>query len=169
MLALEVSILAGFCLRRKLLRRSLLGGGSICHIQSRRHNIAFTYSDTSTADRDRVRREIGDTAKETPLFTDGEIADFVTIEGSWQGAAAHACEALATRYAREFSFSADGSSFQKDRLSVAFAEAARRLRNSAKADMVTPTRVDGYSSEIASDDVTSASGARDFDRGRWDE
>mgnify|MGYP001561308474 CR=1 FL=1 len=51
---------------------------------------------------------------------------------------------------------------------MAYAEAARRLRNSAKADMVVPTRTDGYSTEVASDDV-SASGARDFDRGRWDE
>ncbi|MDP2950169.1 MAG: hypothetical protein Q8P22_11595 [Chloroflexota bacterium] len=39
----------------------------------------------------------------------------------------------------------------------------------AKADMVVPTRVDGYSSTIASDDVTSSTGARDWDRGRWDE
>lgn len=130
--------------------------------------MAFNYTDTGTTDRDRVRREIGDTIAATAQFTDDEIADFVTIEGSWQGAAAHACEALATRYAREFSFSADGSSFSKERLSVAYAEAARRLRNRAKADMVVPTRTDGYSQEVASDDVTGASGARDFDRGRWE-
>ena len=130
--------------------------------------MAFTYSDSSTADRDRIRREIGDTVKSTPLFTDGELDDFITIEGSWQGAAAHACEALATRFAREFTFSADGASFQKERLSVAYAEAGRRLRNSTKASVVVPTRVDGYSDTILSDDVTSPSGARDFDRGRWE-
>ena len=74
--------------------------------------MAFTYTAGSTAERDRVRLEIGDTDADRVLFQDAELDDFLTQEGeSILGSAARACETLAVRFARDFTFSSDGSNF----------------------------------------------------------
>lgn len=118
--------------------------------------MAFSYTPGSTADRDRVRLEIGDTDSERVLFQDAEIDDFLSQEGnSILGASARACETLAVRFARDFSFTADGASFQKGNVTQMYMNQAKRLRRQSRgATTVMPRRVDGYSVYTDSDEVT---------------
>ena len=118
--------------------------------------MAFSYTAGSTADRDRVRLEIGDTDESRVLFQDAELDDFISQEGnSILGAAARACETLAVKFARDFTFSADGASFQKGNVTQMFMAQAKRLRRQARATTtVMPGRVDGYSVYTDSDEVT---------------
>ena len=106
--------------------------------------MAFSYTAGSTAERDRVRLEIGDTDSSRVLFEDAELDDFLAQEGdSILGSAARACETLAVRFARDFTFSADGASFQKGNITQMYMAQAKRLR-----------RVDGYIVYTDSDEVT---------------
>ena len=118
--------------------------------------MAFSYTAGSTDERDRVRLEIADTDEERALFQDAELDDFLTQEGnSIYGASARACETLAVRFARDFTFSADGASFQKGNVTQMFMNQAKRLRRQARATtIVMPRRVDGYSVYTDSDEVT---------------
>tara|TARA_B100001123_G_C15337338_1_gene1033352 strand:- start:1184 stop:1597 length:414 start_codon:yes stop_codon:yes gene_type:complete len=118
--------------------------------------MAFSYTAGSTADRDRVRLEIGDTDESRVLFQDAELDDFISQEGnSILGAAARACETLAVKFARDFTFSADGATFQKGNVTQMFMAQAKRLRRQARATTtVMPRRVDGYSVYTDSDEVT---------------
>tara|TARA_R110000824_G_scaffold173671_2_gene351792 strand:- start:296 stop:706 length:411 start_codon:yes stop_codon:yes gene_type:complete len=118
--------------------------------------MAFSYTPGSTADRDRVRLEIGDTDESRVLFQDAELDDFISQEGnSILGASARACETLAVKFARDFTFSADGASFQKGSVTQMFMAQAKRLRRQARATTtVMPRRVDGYSVYTDSDEVT---------------
>jgi hypothetical protein len=118
--------------------------------------MAFSYTAGSTADRDRVRLEIGDTDSERVLFQDAELDDFLSQEGnSILGASARACETLAVRFARDFSFSADGANFQKANVTKVYAEQAKRLRRQARSTTtIMPRRKDGYSVYTDSDEVT---------------
>jgi len=118
--------------------------------------MAFSYTAGSTADRDRVRLEIGDTDSDRALFQDAELDDFLTQEGSSiLGSAARACETLAVRFAREFTFSADGANFQKGSLTQMYQQQAKRLRRQARSTTtVMPRRKDGYSVYTDSDEVT---------------
>ena len=118
--------------------------------------MAFSYTAGSTADRDRVRLEIGDTDEDRILFQDAELDDFLAQEGnSILGSAARACETLAPRFAREFTFTADGASFQKGNITQMYMNQAKRLRRQARATTtVMPRRVDGYSVYTDSDEVT---------------
>ena len=118
--------------------------------------MAFSYTAGSTADRDRVRLEIGDTDESRVLFQDAELDDFISQEGnSILGAAARACETLAVKFARDFTFSADGASFQKGNVTQMFMAQAKRLRRQARATTtVMPRRVAGYSVYTDSDEVT---------------
>ena len=90
------------------------------------------------------------------MFQDAELDDFLSQEGnSILGSAARACETLAVRFARDFSFSADGASFQKGNITQMFMAQAKRLRRQARgATVVVPRRVDGYSGYTDSDEVT---------------
>ena len=118
--------------------------------------MAFSYTAGSTADRDRVRLEIGDPDEDRILFQDAELDDFLAQEGnSILGSAARACETLATRFARDFTFTADGASFQKGNITQMYMNQAKRLRRQARATTtVMPRRVDGYSVYTDSDEVT---------------
>ena len=118
--------------------------------------MAFTYTKGSTAERDRVRLTIGDTDESRPLLEDEEIDDFLVQEAdSVINASAAACEALALRFARDYSFSVDGASFQKGQITVHYQKLARRLRNRGRGTTtVMPRRKDGYSVYTDSDEVT---------------
>ena len=118
--------------------------------------MAFTYTAGSTAERDRVRLEIGDTDADRAMFQDAELDDFLSQEGdSVLGSAARACETLAVRFARDFTFSSDGSNFQKGSITQMYMNQAKRLRRQARSTTtVMPRRKDGYSIYTDSDDVT---------------
>lgn len=118
--------------------------------------MAFSYTPGSTADRDRVRLEIGDVDSDRALFQDAELDDFLSQEGnSILGSAARACETLAVRFAREFNFSADGANIQKGSITQMYMNQAKRLRRQARSTTtVMPRRKDGYSVYTDSDEVT---------------
>ena len=117
--------------------------------------MAFTYTAGATANRDRVRLAIGDTDRDRALFEDAELDDIIVQEVSVDNSAALACEILATRFARDYDFTADGSSFRKSSVSAMYSKMARRLRARGRGTtVVMPQRVDGFSQTTPSDDVT---------------
>ncbi len=129
--------------------------------------MAFSYTSGSTANADRVRFEIGDTDINRALFDDAEIADLLVQESdNVLASAAHGCEILAVRFARDFDFTADGSSFKKSTVSGMYAKRARSLRGRGGTTVIVPRRIDGYSDDINSDAVDATVGA-DFDRGTF--
>lgn len=117
--------------------------------------MAFTYDSESTSDRNRVRDEIGDIFTKRALFDDAQIDDLLTLESdNVLAAAARGCERLATRFARDFDFTADGTSLRRSSVSAMYAKRARALRASAGTGVVDAQRVDGYSQNIGSSDVS---------------
>jgi len=76
--------------------------------------MAFTYNADLSADRDKLRRAIGDVTEDSGVlptgsnFTDAELDSFISEEGTWQRAVAYACEALANAWATSVTFKADG-------------------------------------------------------------
>ena len=126
--------------------------------------MAFSYVAGSTATRDRVRLTIGDTDVDRALFEDAELDDIIVVEVSVNSSAAQACEILATRFARDYDFTADGSSFRKSSVSQMYSKMARRLRARGRGTtVVMPQRVDGYSQTTPSDDVTRTATNPSFD------
>lgn len=63
--------------------------------------MTWTYSTALTADRDKVRIAIGDTATADQQFSDEEIAYFLTVNTTVRGAAIVAVEALIAKYSRQ--------------------------------------------------------------------
>lgn len=118
--------------------------------------MTFTYSSTSvTTALAKVRLEIGDTDSTAALFTDEELDVYLDNRSdNVLLAAADACDALATRFARAYAFSTDGQSFQRQQMSQMYAKRATELRRRASGiSTLEPTRVDGYSDDIGNEDV----------------
>lgn len=114
------------------------------------------------SDRDDVRLELGDTDAADVLFSDSEIQYFLdAASGDVLLATARACDSLARRFARDFDFSTDGQSFSKGQRSEHYRLLAKELRLRAAGGVTseTVTRVDGYSTDIPSDQVTAGRGA----------
>lgn len=100
---------------------------------------------------DLVRLEIGDTDTDNALFTDDEIAVYVTnrqqvtTAGTVTNitlAAADLCDVLSTRFARGFKFATDGQSFDPGERSAFYASRAKDLRarsGGGSAPLVSPT------------------------------
>ena len=116
----------------------------------------FTYSYGATSDLNRARAGLGDTDQATALFDDNEISDAVEIGGSWQKAVAILASAQAAKTAREFSFAADGATFQRGQQARAWLAIAAQYDGMADSGTLTTTWKDGHSTTIDSDD-TSAS------------
>lgn len=114
----------------------------------------FHYNPGSGADRDRVRAAINDVKPgfgplpEGENFTDAEIADLVTVEGTWQRAVAGALERLAAAWRVHPSWQADGLTISNSHISRGFADEAKRWRETyGKGGTVrstTLTRTDGF-------------------------
>jgi hypothetical protein len=113
-----------------------------------------------TTARDEVRFELGDVQAANPLFNDDELdyllgqhADNVLLT------AAHACDILATRFARGFEFSdGDDRTFKPGERVAHYRTMARDLRERASTAasgglaVIETTRVDGYSDDLSSRD-----------------
>jgi len=126
--------------------------------------MAVTYDDALGTDRDKVRFYLGDTAAsagpkpDAGNFSDNELAGLVSAEGSWQRAVAAGFEVLAALWAplvdiavgpRKESLSQTAAGFRAQA-----AEWRRRYGQAGgKARVVQATRADGYSSDIAADEV----------------
>jgi hypothetical protein len=120
--------------------------------------MAFTYVSGSTTDATRVRFNLGDTDENRSLFDDAEIGDLLAQESdSVDGAVALGAEILALRYARDFDFTADGSSFKKGSVSKMYSDLAVKHRALARGTgVIVALRVDGYSDDITADAVDNA-------------
>ena len=130
--------------------------------------MAFNYTEGSTADRDRLRLEIGDTDANRARFSDAELDDILVQESTVLSSAARAFEILANRTAGDFDFTADGTSFKKGSVSDRYMKLAKRLRARAKGTTtVMPLRQDAYSDNVSSEEAT-VSGRVSFDRGRFE-
>ena len=117
---------------------------------------SFTYTYGATSDLNRARAGLGDTDQATALFDDDEINDAVEIGGSWQKAVAILASAQAAKTAREFSFSADGATFQRGQQVKAWLAIAAQYDGEADSGTRTVTWKDSYSTTIDSDDASAA-------------
>ena len=126
---------------------------------------SYTTGDDATG-RDHVRFRIRDTAEGCgPLpddenFSDDELDMTITAEGSWQRAIAACYEALEAAWAPHVSWTADGMSISQSNVALEYrklAEKWRRMFGGAPGGTMhsrTMTRIDGYSQDIDSDEVT---------------
>ena len=91
--------------------------------------MTWTYSavDLST-DLAKVRREIGDVDTTDQLLSDEEIDYALDDEGTVLGAAARAAEMIAASFARDFNWTADGTSVHKHERAAHYAALAGQLR-----------------------------------------
>ena len=129
--------------------------------------MAFTYSDTLATDRDRVRFALGDVVENSgprpddANFSDAEIAGLITNEGTWQRAVAAGLERLAREWTRHPTFKADGLTLNRSDIAKGYREDAKNWRK--EFGTTRPMHVagqitkDGYSDDIASDDVETTS------------
>ena len=130
--------------------------------------MAFTYTDTLSANRDKVRFYLQDTtygAGPKPAdanFTDEELDGLVTLEGSWQRAVAAGLETLSAAWLRYPSFSADGLKLDRSDIARGYAAQAKEWRDKygsssgavqSRAGSRAVTRVDGYSDDVDSHEV----------------
>jgi len=130
--------------------------------------MSFTYDDGLATDRDKIRFAIGDTVYEAGQkpedvnFSDEELAGLLAIEGSWERAVAAAFETLAALWTKHVTFNAEGISASMSDIADRYRQSAVEWRQrfgdppaSVKTQFgsVSPTRVDAYSDDIASDVV----------------
>ena len=130
--------------------------------------MTFTYLGTLATDLDKIRFYIGDTSSTTGAgvkpdgtnFTDEELTGLLGLEGSVGRAVAGVYETLAGLFAQQVDITTGP---RKESLSQAaeryqkLAETWRKKYGSngsaARAGSRAPTRVDGYSQDIASNEV----------------
>lgn len=132
--------------------------------------MAFTYDLTATGDDlnvAKVRLEIGDTVSGTGVkpngsnFTDAELLIFLARESNnVMRATASACEALARWWATAVNITVGLRREELTAVSKAWTERAAELRKQygggQQAFSAGVTRQDGYSTDVASDDVEDA-------------
>ena len=121
--------------------------------------MAFTYNADLSADRDNLRRAIGDVTEDSGVlptganFTDAELDSFMSEEGTWQRAVAYACEALANAWATSVTFKADGVAVNRSDVAEAWRKMASAWRakygGSARGGTAAVKRADGYSTDLS--------------------
>lgn len=126
--------------------------------------MAVTYVDTLLTDRDIFRAQLNDTVSGSGPkpsggnFSDNEIAGILTIEGNVNRAIARGYEILAGAWANKGLSEIGPRKEDLQKVSDAYAKLAKQWRQdygSATRGVSTAfaTRVDGYSDDIAGDDV----------------
>lgn len=126
--------------------------------------MAFTYAKDSS-DLSLLRVKVGDVDEDRQLFDDAEMNVFLTEEDGVTLAAAAACDSLATRFARDYDFTADGASFKRSAVSAMYARRARVLRRQGQGTTSSPIiRQDGYSQDVKSNAATDTNQSSSFDR-----
>lgn len=126
--------------------------------------MTFTYVGDLSTDLDCARFYLNDTVEDSgprpsdANFTDAELNGLLTLEGSWQKAVAAGFERLAAEWTRHPNSVADGLALSRSDIAKGFTEQAKqwRARYGTTESTVTSnalTRVDGYSDDIAADEV----------------
>lgn len=128
----------------------------------------FTYQDDLSADRYRVRFYIQDTTESAgpkpndANFSDAEIDGLIALEGTWQRAVAAGFETLAAAWRRYPSFATEGLRLDRTAIADGYAAQAKEWRSkygagttaaTSRAGSRAPTRQDGYSQDVASDEA----------------
>lgn len=125
--------------------------------------MSFTYRADLTTDRDKVRFHIQDTVEDAGPkpgdgnFSDEELDGLITVAGSWERAVSAAFRALAAAWRRYPDFKADGLTLKRSDIADGYERAA--IEWEKRHGIVKPVavagliRVDGYSGDVASDDV----------------
>jgi len=129
--------------------------------------MTFTYDDTLSADRDKVRFALQDASiDEGPKpdgsnLSDNELDGLITLEGDWQRAVAAGFEALTAIWTQYADLSAGPHKETLSQIAEGHRKSAALWR--ARSGSAVPARVagiikvDGYSDDVASDDVSVAS------------
>lgn len=130
--------------------------------------MTFTYdlanADATIVSISKIRLEIGDTVADegvTPVgdnLSDEEIAVVLTREGSEMRAVAAVCELLGRQWARVASITVGPRKEELGKVAGEWRESAKRIREQfgftiGRVSVSGLTRVDGYSDDIASDEV----------------
>jgi len=125
--------------------------------------VAFTYNADLSADRDKLRRAIGDVTEDSGQlpsganFTDAELDSFIGEEGTWQKAVAYACETLGNAWAIAVTFKADDVSVNRSDVSKAWLDMAQKWRAKYgglwRSGAAAVTRADGYSDDVTNIEV----------------
>jgi len=125
--------------------------------------VSYTYDLSSavaaTLRASKVRLLVGDNDGSANYeLEDDEIAYFLAERGNAvKAASADACQALATRYSKLASFTADGLNVQNGERAAQYAARAKELRADVAGGMSTIaiTRTDGYSEEAEDSEYES--------------
>jgi len=130
--------------------------------------MTFTYLGTLSTDLDKVRFYSGDSSNAPDAgikpggynFQDAEIVGLITAEGTWQRAVAAVYEALAALFAQEVDEKNDKISMTYSQKAARYQALAEKWRKdygrSTGGGTVTTsamTRIDGYSDDVAADEV----------------
>lgn len=128
--------------------------------------MTFTYVGDLSTSLDKVRFYIGDTddssgsKPDSSAFTDEELGGLITAEGTWQKAVAASFEVLAGLYSSYVDITEGPRSEKMGQTAERYAALAKEWRakfgtstgGSTGAGTRHPTRIDGYSSDVASDE-----------------
>lgn len=126
--------------------------------------MTFTYVGDLSTDLDKVRFHIQDTVSGSGPkpsdgnFTDEELGGLITVEGAWQRATAGAAEILASAWATYTDLKVGPRSEALSKIADSWREQAETWRDtygstSGGAGSRHPTKIDGYSDDIAANAV----------------
>ncbi len=127
---------------------------------------AVTYVGDLSTDRDKVRFYLQDTVGSGPKpsggnFTDAEVDGLIMVEGGWQGAVGAGFEALAVAWANYADLTVGPRKESLSQIGKRYAELAeewmKRYGSASPVYVAGVVRVDGYSDDVASDDVDTSS------------
>lgn len=131
--------------------------------------MAITYVGDLSTDRDKVRFHLQDTVEGSGPrpgegnFTDAELDGLVDLEGTWQRAVAAAFEALAAGWGRYADLTVGPRKENLSQVAKRYQELGKEWRaqygreTMRRAYVAGVIRVDGYSDDVASDDVDTSS------------
>jgi len=115
--------------------------------------MAFTYIDTLSDDRSRIRFYIQDTVENSGPkpsdgnFTDAEIDGLLTVEGNWQQAVAAAFEVLEAAWAGYADWQAGPRRESASQIAERYHEKAQTWRDKQAGGVATLTRTDAYTDD----------------------
>lgn len=115
----------------------------------------MTYTYSLSTDIGKVRLLIPDNVEADAELTDEELQYFLDETGDHvKGAAVLACKTLARKYAKLFSFRADGLQIDRSKRAEVYAARAHELEAELSGSMSTVTlnRTDGYEDEATDTD-----------------
>lgn len=115
--------------------------------------MAFTYTDTLSDDKSKVRFWIQDTVENSgpkpddDNFSDNEINGLLTAEGNWQQAVAAAFEVLEAAWAGYADWQAGPRRENASQIAERFGKKAQIWRDKQAGGVATLTRTDAYTDD----------------------